>query len=80
MLIRGLRGVGDLDRERGLAEVNRANGLDTLYFLAASEHSHLSSQLVREVIAAELSLGSISVLAGCGGAWCKVVLFKNAIA
>ena len=31
-LIRGLRGVGDLDRERGLAEVNRVNGFDTLIF------------------------------------------------
>lgn len=55
VLIRGLRGEGDIPLERGMAEVNRTNGFDTLFLLARSTHSHLSSQLVREVVAAGLS-------------------------
>jgi pantetheine-phosphate adenylyltransferase len=58
-LVRGLRGSGDLDRERGLAEINRTNGFDTLYLLSRSSHSHISASLVREVIAAGLSLDEL---------------------
>ena len=59
LLVRGLRGFADLDRERGLAEINRANGFETVYLLARSEHTHISSSLVREVINAGLSLDEL---------------------
>ena len=58
-LIRGLRNDQDLDRERGLAEINGANGFETVFLLARSKHSHISSQLVREVITAGLSLDKL---------------------
>ena len=59
LLVRGLRGFADLDRERGLAEINSANGFETAVLLARSSHTHISSQLVREVIAAGLSLDEL---------------------
>jgi len=59
LLVRGLRGFADLDRERGLAEINSANGFETVFMLARSSHTHISSQLVREVIAANLSLDEL---------------------
>jgi len=59
LLVRGLRGFADLDRERGLAEINRANGFETVYLLARSHHTHISSSLVREVINAGLSLDEL---------------------
>ena len=54
-----LRGNADIDRERGLAEINRTNDFETLYLLARSAHTHISSALVREVIAAGLSLDEL---------------------
>lgn len=59
LLVRGLRGFADLDRERGLAEINRANGFETMFLLARSHHTHISSSLVREVITAGLSLDEL---------------------
>jgi len=59
LLVRGLRGFADLDRERGLAEINRVNGFETVYLLARSHHTHISSSLVREVINAGLSLDEL---------------------
>jgi pantetheine-phosphate adenylyltransferase len=59
LLVRGLRGFADLDRERGLAELNRANGFETVFLLARSQHTHISSSLVREVINAGLSLDEL---------------------
>lgn len=59
VLIRGLRGSGDLNAERGMAEVNRMNGLDTVFLLAQSAHSHLSSQLVREAAKVGLPLDGL---------------------
>lgn len=58
-LVRGLRGVADLDHERGLAEINRVNGFETMLLLARSSYSHISAQLVRDVIAAGLSIDTV---------------------
>lgn len=56
VLIRGLRSYADFESERGMAEVNRANGFDTLFLLSSPAHTALSSSLVRQVMAAGLSL------------------------
>ena len=41
VLFRGLRGSIDVDRERGLAMVNRGNGVDTCYLMARGDFAHL---------------------------------------
>jgi pantetheine-phosphate adenylyltransferase len=56
MLVRGLRNAGDLEAEQAMAEINRGNGSDTLLLPAQSAHIHLSSRLVRQVLAAQLPL------------------------
>ena len=48
-----------LNAERGMAEVNRMNCLDTVFLLAQSAHSHLSSQLVREAAKVGLPLDGL---------------------
>ena len=59
VLVRGLRNGTDLDAEAGLAEVNRANGFDSLFLLSAAPFSHLSSRLVKQVAAAGLPLDTL---------------------
>lgn len=59
LLVRGLRGLADLERERGLGEINRHNGFETVFLLARSQHTHISSSLVREVILAGLGLDEL---------------------
>ncbi|MDA3962367.1 MAG: pantetheine-phosphate adenylyltransferase [Planctomycetota bacterium] len=59
LLVRGLRGFADLERERGLAEINGHNGFETMFLLARSQHAHISSSLVREVIVAGLCLDQL---------------------
>lgn len=46
-LVRGLRSGADLDHERPMAIINKANGFDTLFLLASPEHVHISSSTVR---------------------------------
>ena len=58
-LIRGLRNAADLDAEFGMAQVNRANGLDTLFLVADAAHQHLSSRLVKLVANAGLPLDAL---------------------
>lgn len=58
-LLRGLRTAADLDHERGMAEVHRRHGLDTVLLLAAGPHAHLSSSLVRAAAAAGLPLDDL---------------------
>lgn len=58
-LIRGLRNAADLDAEFGMAQVNRANGLDTLFLVADAAHQHLSSRLVKLVASAGLPLDAL---------------------
>lgn len=59
VLIRGLRNAADLDAEFGMAQVNRANGLDTLFLVADAAHQHLSSRLVKLVANADLPLDAL---------------------
>lgn len=49
-LVRGIRSVADLERERPNADVNLEHfGIDTLFLLARPALSHVSSSLVREL-------------------------------
>lgn len=50
-VVRGIRSAADLDYERQLALSNRAMSpdLDTVLLLSSSEHSHVSSTLVRQI-------------------------------
>ncbi len=52
LLVRGLRNSRDLDFESELAEMNRSlnDHLETVFLLADTKYSRLSSTLVREVI------------------------------
>ncbi len=59
VLVRGLRNAADLDAEFGMAQVNRANGLDTLFLVADAAHQHLSSRLVKLVANAGLPLDAL---------------------
>jgi len=59
VLVRGLRNAADLDAEFGMAQVNRANGLDTLFLVADAAQQHLSSRLVKLVGAAGLPLDAL---------------------
>jgi pantetheine-phosphate adenylyltransferase len=51
VVVRGLRGPGDLEYEVQMANTNRAMspGMDTIFLAAAPEHGHLSSTLVRQI-------------------------------
>lgn len=59
VLVRGLRNAADLDAEFGMAQVNRANGLDTVFLVADAQHQHLSSRLVKLVANAGLPLDAL---------------------
>ncbi len=59
VLIRGLRNANDLEAEQAMAQVNRANGFDTLLLPSASEHIHISSRMVRMVIEARLPIDGL---------------------
>lgn len=59
VLVRGLRNAADLDAEFGMAQVNRANGLDTLFLVSDAAHQHLSSRLVKLVAHAGLPLDAL---------------------
>jgi pantetheine-phosphate adenylyltransferase len=55
-LVRGLRNPLDFEHEKSMAEVNRSHGFDTMFFMTAGVHAHLSSHLVRAAHSAELPL------------------------
>lgn len=59
VLVRGLRNAADLDAEFGMAQVNRANGLDTIFLVADAAHQHLSSRLVKLAASAGLPLDAL---------------------
>lgn len=59
VLYRGMRGSIDVDRERGLAAVNRGNGVDTCYLMSRGDFAHISATLVKEVVLAGLSLDGL---------------------
>ena len=49
-LLRGIRGVSDMD-EQGLAEVNRRlTGIPTVLMFTLPEHAHISSTVVRDLL------------------------------
>lgn len=51
-LIRGLRNASDFDYEKQISQINHVvgQGLETMFFIAHPQFSHISSTLVREVI------------------------------
>lgn len=52
VLIRGLRGFGDLDSEQTMAEVNREKfHVETICLFAKPSHGFISSSLIRELAA-----------------------------
>ena len=55
-LVRGLRNPLDFEHEKAMAEVNRSHGVDTLFFMTAGSHAHLSSHLVRSARIAGLPI------------------------
>lgn len=58
-LIRGIRNAADFDYERTISQINHtvASELETVFFIARPELSHVSSTIVRELI---LGKGDIS--------------------
>jgi pantetheine-phosphate adenylyltransferase len=69
ILMRGVRNAQDLHGEQAMAEVNRANGIDTLLIPSASAYIHVSSSLVKQVAAAGLPLTAL-VSADVAAAMC----------
>lgn len=57
-LIRGIRGVSDLDGEMAMAITNRQldPDIETLFLSPSVDYHHLSSRLIREVLASGRSL------------------------
>lgn len=54
-LVRGLRSATDLENEAPLATVNRINGFETIFLLCDPALAHISSRMLRQVMAAGLS-------------------------
>lgn len=54
-LLRGLRNASDFDYEKTISQVNHtiAQELETLFLISRPAYSHISSSIVREVIAAD---------------------------
>ena len=52
VIIRGIRGVGDMEHEKAMAQINKklAPELETLIVFASEEYSAVSSRLVKEVV------------------------------
>ncbi len=50
-LLRGLRSVQDLEFEKAIGQTNyKMAGIDTVFLISSSGHSHISSTVVRDVI------------------------------
>jgi pantetheine-phosphate adenylyltransferase len=58
-LVRGLRTATDLENEAPLATVNRNNGFETLFLLCDPALAHVSSRMIRQVLAAGLSTSGL---------------------
>lgn len=59
VLVRGLRTSLDLDNERAMAEVNKANGFESLFLLTSGSLAHVSSSVVRQAFYAHLPLDGL---------------------
>lgn len=53
-LIRGLRTASDLENEAPMATINRSQGFETLFLVCDPSLSHISSRMIRHVMAAGL--------------------------
>jgi pantetheine-phosphate adenylyltransferase len=51
-LLRGLRNASDFDYEKTISQINHivGDGIETVFFIAQPEYSHISSTIVREII------------------------------
>lgn len=51
-LLRGLRNASDFDYEKTISQLNHivGDGIETVFFIAQPEFSHISSTIVREII------------------------------
>lgn len=58
LIVRGIRGVSDVQHELAMAAVHRQFGLETIFLPADPALSWISSQLVREMLAARLDIGA----------------------
>jgi len=58
-LVRGLRSASDLEAEAPMAAVHRGHGFETLFLLCDPSLSHISSRVIRQVIAAGLASEAI---------------------
>ena len=69
-LVRGLRSASDLEAEAPMAAIHRSHGYETLFLLCDPALSHISSRMIRQVIAAGLASEAMipaSVLAAIRG-------------
>lgn len=49
-ILRGIRGVADMEYERNIADTNRVlSGIETVFMLSLPEHSFISSSMIREL-------------------------------
>jgi phosphopantetheine adenylyltransferase len=53
-LVRGLRTASDLENEAPMAAIHRSHGFETLFLVCDPALSHISSRLIRSVLAAGL--------------------------
>jgi len=59
-ILRGLRNSTDHGYERSIALMNRAmGGMETIFLPAAPEHAHISSTIVRELIANKADVAAL---------------------
>lgn len=50
-ILRGIRNVQDLEFEKAIGQTNfKMSGIDTVFLICSSGHSHISSTVVRDVI------------------------------
>ena len=51
-IVRGMRGLGDVDHELAMAQMNRRlSGVETVFLPASPQHSFVASSLLKEVAA-----------------------------
>lgn len=51
-ILRGIRSVNDFEYEKNIADVNRKiSGIETFVLFTEPEHTHISSSIVRELLA-----------------------------
>lgn len=61
-ILRGIRSVTDYDKERNLADINRAiEGVETVLLVASPSVQHVSSSLVRELLSFGRDAGNLMI-------------------